>query len=204
MYQFDMTKEEVKRALAAARLVDKLSKSQQVSMGLEIGEQLLRGRAFAMHAAGTNKPQGRKYAEAFSEWKTTFKFPSGKDYNALYDHAIICAQHRSIAQEMLDGLSLQQRVEMGIFGLAKRVRARVNELEGRARETRKRRRPFHAEIEAVRGEMADMREELTAARAEAPQKHWRHDPEAVGAQMARLDGEAFRRLVAAGQKVLEE
>ena len=201
MYQFDMTDEEVKRAHAAARLVKRLASNKHLSDALTVGEQLLKGRTYAMKSAGANKPNGRKYAEAYQDWKTLFGFPGGKEYNALYDHAIVCAQHRPIAEEVMAGLGSKERMGIGIFGLAKRVRRRVDELEGIKRKAPPR-PSMRSEIEAVQGEMADVREELAAARAEAPEKHWRHDPETVGAQMAKADAAAFRRLVAAGQKVL--
>ena len=52
--------------------------------------------------------------------------------------------------------------------------------------------------------MRDIREELAAARASDPEKHWRAAPEAVGIRMAMSDADAFRRLIKAGLAVLEE
>ena len=106
MYQFDMTDGEVRRARAAARLVGRIVSGEQLANALEVGDQLLKGRAFAMKAAKTNQPQGRAYAEAFREWKAMFKFPTDKENEALYDAAIVCAQHRALAEEVIASLAV--------------------------------------------------------------------------------------------------
>jgi len=90
----------------------------------------MKGRQYAMRTAGVNKPQGKNYAEALMEWKQGFKFRQDKDAKAYYDHAIVCAQHRSIADDLVAGLSGKQRAEIGAAGLAARVRAKLHELEG--------------------------------------------------------------------------
>jgi hypothetical protein len=186
VYQFDMTDAEVKRAKAAARLVAKIVSGEQLSQALEIGDQLLKGRAFAMKAVRTNKPQGRAYAEAFREWKAMFKFPTGKDNEALYDAAIVCAQHRALAEEIIASLDVKKRVEMGIFGLAARVRAKTRELDGLPRRPKPN---FRArdELENVKGALMDMREELTAARSENPLAYWRESPREVALILPRSD-----------------
>ncbi len=202
MYQFDMTDEEVKRAKAAAKLVIGLAKAEQLSHGLEIGDQLLRGRAFAMKAADVNTPKGRGYAEAFAEWKKTFGFPDGEEHAVLYSNAIVCAEHRVLADEIIAELSLKKKMDMGIFGLAVRVRKRVAELEGGPPKAKPRRSSTREDIDRMSGEMRDIREELAAARASDPEKHWRADPEAIGRTMAATDADAFRRLVTAGLAIV--
>jgi hypothetical protein len=184
VYQFDMTDAEFKRAKAAARLVVKITSGEQLSSALEVGDQLLKGRAFAMKAVRTNRPQGRTYAEAFREWKAMLKFPTGKDAEALYDAAIVCAQHRAIAEEIIASLDIKRRVEMGVFGLAARVRAKVRELEGQPRQPKLARRN---ELANVKGELADIREELTAARSENPFAYWRESPREVARILTRAD-----------------
>jgi hypothetical protein len=82
----------------------------------------------------------------------------------LYDAAITCA-HRALAEEVIASLVVKKRVAMGVFGLAARVRAKVRELEGLPRQPKLARRK---ELDNVKGELADMREELTAARSENP------------------------------------
>jgi hypothetical protein len=130
MHQFNMTNDEVREAKWAAREVAKHLDGVKLLDGLRIGEVLLTGRHHAMKAAGINKPQGKAYAEAFREWKQAFKFREGKDAENYYDAAIVCAQHRTIANEIVSLLDVKQKSEMGMFGLAKRVRAKVGELEG--------------------------------------------------------------------------
>jgi hypothetical protein len=113
-----------------------------------------------------------------------FKFPTGKDNESLYDAAIVCSQHRALAEEIIASLGIKKRIEMGVFGLAARVRAKVREFEGLPRQPKPARRN---ELENVRGELADMREELTAARAENPFAYWRESPREVARILARAD-----------------
>jgi hypothetical protein len=105
MYQFDMTDDEVREAKWASREVAKHLDGIKLIEGLRIGEVLMKGRHHAMKTAGINKPQGKAYAEAFREWKTAFKFREGKDAENYYDAAIVCAQHRTIANEIIASAS---------------------------------------------------------------------------------------------------
>ena len=118
-----------------------------------------------MKAARTNKPQGKTYAEALLQWKKAFRFREGKDAQAYYDYAIVCAQHRSVADEIIASLSIKQKAEMGMAGLAKRVRAKVQEIEDG---------PKLAKFvksqtwrEEVKGQLADLTERITAAEPRA-------------------------------------
>lgn len=129
MYRFDMTDEEVRETKWAAKEVAKHLDGVRLLDGLRIGAVLLQGRNHAMKAAGANRPLGKTYSEALKEWKKAFKFREGKDAEAYYDYAIVCAQHRTIADEIVSLLSVKQKAEMGMSGLAKRVRAKVKELE---------------------------------------------------------------------------
>jgi hypothetical protein len=63
---------------------------------------------------------------------------------------------------------------------------------------------FRAEVDELRGVVADVQEELAAARSDNPLAHWENDPEGIGAVMARRNSKAFRRLVEAGRKVLDD
>jgi hypothetical protein len=196
--QFDMTDEEVKQTREAVRLAAGCLGGGKLEEGLKIGAMLLVGRRAAMKAAGVNKPQGRPYAEALYGWKRAFKFPEGKDAEALYDHAMICAEHRAIADEIIAGLTDKQKAEMGMFGLAKRVRAKLNEFEGKPKKARKSQAAREAEFE---GRLADVEERQMS---EEPLKWWRDTPEDIGRAMARQDGAAFRRLAEAGLAALKE
>ena len=85
-------------------------------------------------------------------------------------------------------LAVKKRVEMGVFGLAARVRAKVRELDGLPRQPKLARRN---ELENVKGELADMREELTAARSENPFAYWRESPREV-ARILTVRGNKWR------------
>jgi hypothetical protein len=174
-YQFDMTKQEVRRAMEAARLVQKIAKGEQLYTGVTIGEQLLTGRTLAMKAATINKPFGQRYAEAFRQWKAAMKFPAGKEYEALYDAAIVCAQHRSIAEEVIANLDQRRRVEIGIFGLAARVRRMAKALEDEEKPPHPNPGPKPTR-DQLEGRLADFEERLTAARAENPFNYWEKSP----------------------------
>jgi hypothetical protein len=200
LIQFDMTDEQVKLAGEAGRLAARHLGGIKLAEGLKIGAMLLVGRAAAMKAAGVNAPLGRPYAEAFSEWKRSFKFPEGKEAQDFYDQAIVCAQHLAITEGIIAGLSAKQKPEMGVFGLAKRVRAKLNEFEGASKATQpKRQRAGHVASEFA-GRLADIEERQMS---EEPLKWWRDSPEEIGRAMARVDSVAFRRLSAAGLAALE-
>jgi hypothetical protein len=160
MLQFDMTDDEVREAKWAAKEVAKHLDGVKLTDGLRIGEALLKGRQHAMRAAGANKPNGKHYAEAFREWKQAFKFREGKEAENYYDAAIVCAQHHTIANEIVSILSVKQKAEMGMYGLAKRVRAKVNELEGVPKPARI--KPA-ARLDEHEGRIADLEERVMAS-----------------------------------------
>jgi hypothetical protein len=163
MYQFDMTDDEVKEAKWAAREVGKHLDGIKLDEGLRIGAVLMKGRQHAMAAAGSpNKPQGKAYAEAFREWKQAFKFREGREAEDYYAVAIVCAQHRTIADEIVAGLRPKQRSEMGVFGLAKRVRAKLKELEEGPQPPKAKAAPKGRQAE-IDGRFAELEERLAAA-----------------------------------------
>ncbi len=160
MYQFNMTDEEVREAKWASREVAKHLDGVKLLDGLRIGETLLKGRHYAMKAASINKPQGKAYAEAFREWKKAFKFREGKEAENYYDAAIVCAQHHTIANEIVSLLNVKQKSEMGMFGLAKRVRAKVSELENGPKPVKGNSQSWRRDVE---GQLADLHERLASA-----------------------------------------
>jgi hypothetical protein len=199
--QFDMTDEEVRETKWAAREVAKHLDGSKLIDGLRIGSVLLKGRQHAMRAAGVNKPQGRKYAEAFREWKTAFRFREGKDAEAYYDAATACAQHRTIADEIIASLSDKQRPEMGVFGLAARVRAMVRELEGVLKPVRV---TSASRLDHVEGELADVKERLAAVEpkhvSELVALIVQREPEEVAEMLRQTNPEWFARLLAAREE----
>ena len=160
MYQFNMTDDEVREAKWASREVAKHLDGVKLLDGLRIGETLLKGRHYAMKAAGINKPQGKAYAEAFREWKKAFKFREGKEAENYYDAAIVCAQHHTIANEIISLLGVKQKSEMGMFGLAKRVRAKVSELEGGPKPVKVKPELWRRNVD---GRLADIEERVASA-----------------------------------------
>jgi hypothetical protein len=159
LHQFDMTDDEIKEAKWAAKTVAQHLDGIKLQEALRIGSILMKGRQYAMRVAGVNKPQGKNYAEALMEWKQGFKFREDKDAKAYYDHAIVCAQHRTIADDIVAGLSGKQRAEIGAAGLAARVRAKLRELEGVPKPVRI---TPASRLEDLAGELADIRAQVTA------------------------------------------
>ena len=167
MYQFDMTDNEVKETRWASREVGKHLSGIKLEEGLRIGAVLLKGRYYAAKAAGIDltineTPSGKAYSEAFREWKKGFRFPDGKPAENYYDAAIVCAQNRTVADEIIAMLEPRQRAEMGIFGLAKRVRAKVKEFDGKPKKVRATPKATTA-LEQMQGEVADLKERMAAA-----------------------------------------
>jgi hypothetical protein len=200
LYKFDMTDEEVKQAREAAKLASRHLGGVKIAEGLAIGATLLVGRRAAMKVAGTNIPRGRTYAEAFYSWKRAFKFPEGKEAEAFYDHAIVCAENFPIAEGIIAGLSPRQKAEIGMFGLAKRVRTKLNAFEGKPKKARGARGAHVSREAEFEGRLLDVEERQMS---EEPLKWWRDSPEDIGRAMAREDGGAFRRLALAGLALLD-
>jgi hypothetical protein len=61
------------RKMQAAWLRMKKAQSRMWSEWMIIGEGLMEGRRWAMAQAGTNRPEGKGYATAFSEWLTRYR-----------------------------------------------------------------------------------------------------------------------------------
>jgi hypothetical protein len=204
VYKFEMTDDEVREAKWASREVAKHLDGVKLLDGLRIGETLMKGRHYAMKAAGINKPQGKAYAEAFREWKKAFKFREGKEAENYYDAAIVCAQHRTIASEIVNLLNVKQKTEMGMFGLAKRVRNKVRELEGEPA-------PVRAKPESWRREFAGRLAEIEERVASAEPKRAselvgllaQHEPAEI-LELLRLHQRAwFERLMGAARDAAE-
>ncbi len=73
----------------------------------------------------------------FLSGKKKFGFPATADYKPLYDACIVCAEHRPDADNIITSFSVKERTKLGIYGLAKRVRDRINEREGGLRKPHK-------------------------------------------------------------------
>jgi hypothetical protein len=124
-----MTEEQVEAAHWAAQTVNQHLSGIKLDEGLKVGESLLVGRHWAMNAAKVNTPNGRAYARQFSHWKLVFKFRTDKEAEAYYDHALVCAANRPLADSIMAGLSDRKKADMGVFGLAIRIRKRLREEE---------------------------------------------------------------------------
>ena len=208
MHKFDMTDDEVRETKWAAKEVARNLDGVKLTDGLRIGEVLMNGRHYAMKAAGINKPQGKAYAEAFREWKQAFKFREGKDAENYYDAAIVCAQHRTIANEIVSLLNVKQKSEMGMFGLAKRVRAKMSELEDGPKPVKdKDKGKPQSWRRDVEGQLADLQERLASAEpkdaSEVAELVCRYEPAEIF-ELLRLHHRSwFMRLMGAAREAAE-
>jgi hypothetical protein len=198
-----MTDEQVKLAREAGQLSTRHLSGIKLYEGLKIGESLLVGRTWAMQQAGTNVPNGRGYAEQFHRWKRMFKFPEGKEAEAFYDAAIVCAANRTTAEAIIAALPLKQKAELGLFGLTRRVRLRLREEpEGAAQDQPKPKAEKESEEMRLQKKVAELSATLVQTR-ENPFPWWR-GAAAVGARAlyddradgGRADGKARQLLVA--------
>lgn len=134
----ELTPEEIERAKRAGKLAQDSLSGHRLYESLDIGEVLLKGRAIALARSGASTPRqgGRPYAEVFAAFKQTFGFPTYNDpkdqkrADAFYDDAIYCAQHRQFVDEIINKMDPRWRANVGVSGLAKRVRAKVREAQG--------------------------------------------------------------------------
>ena len=65
--------EQIGKAMMAAWSRIKKSQARMWGDWMTIGEGLLEGRRWAMQMAGTNKPEGKGYVMAYSEWLKRYK-----------------------------------------------------------------------------------------------------------------------------------
>ena len=107
---------------------------------LTVGESLLVGRDVAMKMSGSNQPRGKQYSLAFQAWKAKFGFVAtdtgAKIPDSWLDECILCAQHRTLSDEIIASLPPAARANLGVSGLSKRVRQRLAEIEGHHRPPR--------------------------------------------------------------------
>lgn len=136
-----MTPDEVALARKASETVASYMSGEKLKAklhdALEIGDVLLGGSYEAMRAVGANQPLGKPYNMAFAKWKREFGFdvtPTGEKVPlAFLADCIVCARHRDIANDIIASLDANQRINVGISGLAKRVRTQVNAIEAATR-----------------------------------------------------------------------
>jgi hypothetical protein len=170
-YDFEqhMTPEQVTLAKEMGAYARERGKGDHLYRDLALGDMLIVGRKVAMELAGVplnNKADGRRYADQFYAWKQRMGYPTTKDYSPLYDAAIVCAEHRVDADDIIASLSVKERIKLGIHGLAKRVRERINEREGGLRKPHKPRlsplKAMKERLDEAESQLRDMSEKLAA------------------------------------------
>jgi hypothetical protein len=119
-----MTPEQMKLARWAGRTAVKHLAGAKLHEGIKIGEALLIGRAAAMKASGANTTRDKGYALAFRQWKQQFKFPADDSIPGaarFYTDAILIAEQRELANELIAKMGSERKAEMGVAGLAKLI-----------------------------------------------------------------------------------
>jgi hypothetical protein len=132
-YSKYMSPEQIERAKKVREEALKDLKGARLYMALDVGEILLTGRTVAMNVSGSNTPRGWHYAQEFLKWKAHFgfdKMDDGKPFPSTYlDDCIVCAANRTVSDTIIAELDPNIRANMGVSGLAKRVRERVNAIK---------------------------------------------------------------------------
>ena len=116
----------------------------------------------------------------------------------------MCAQHHTIANEIVSLLSVKQKSEMGMFGLAKRVRAKVSELENGPKPTKPKPESWRHEFA---GRLAEIEERVASAEpkraSELVSLLAQHEPAEI-LELLRLHQRAwFERLMGAARDAAE-
>lgn len=151
----------------------------QIEEAFEVGTGLMIGRATAMRAAKANRPRGRPYFEAFAKWKRAFGYErTGDRPNNYFSDCLVIAERREIAEQIVTQTSEGEQFDLGLSGLANRVRDRLSETKAPeasaaaktskaavadAARTKTQARPRVREA-ADNAEIATLRKELWAAR----------------------------------------
>jgi hypothetical protein len=193
-----MTADEIKLAREGGKIARAHLEGVKMLEGIKMGMSLLVGRRVAMQRADVNIPRGNPYTAYFQEWKREFKFPEGQREDRFYDEAIVCAQNYEIANRIIAALAVKQRAEMGVFGLAKRIRAYIKP-EAQAKPKTVTKNVLAEAVIAVSGRLSDVERKQMATE---PLKWWLKDPAAMARVMAAEDPVAMRTLVKAGAETL--
>jgi hypothetical protein len=152
-----MSPDEIDLAHKASAIAASHLKGEKLHESLMVGEAILVGRKAAMEAVNTNTANGYHYSKAFTAWKAQFGFASVP--KPFLDQCMICAQHRTIADEIIAALKPIQRANLGINGLAKRVRDKLAAIAGEAKRAAARVNP----ITALKEKLADTTHALANA-----------------------------------------
>src|SRR5262249_11490777 len=163
-FDFKLTPEQAEHAQKMGHYAKERGKGLHLDQDLELGKMLLVGREEARRLAGNpNVADGRRYADQFFAFKQKYGFPTTKDYTPLYDAAIVCAAHPADVFDIRSALSSGERLRLGIFGLAKRVRDRINTREGGRKKPHKSPAMTTAQkLKEAEGKVADLEEKLAA------------------------------------------
>ena len=134
-FTHEMTVEQIRLAKAAGKLARHHASGGKLYESLTVGESLLVGRDVAMKMSGSNQPRGKQYSLRFQAWKAKFGFiatdTGARIPDSWLDECILCAQHRTLSDEIIASLPPATRANLGVSGLSKRVRQRLAEIEGR-------------------------------------------------------------------------
>jgi hypothetical protein len=187
-----MTEEQVEAARWAAHTVEQHLSGIKLAEGLKVGESLLVGRNWAMNTAKVNTPNGRAYAEQFSHWKLMFKFRTDKEAEVYYDHALVCAANRRLADAIMTELPDRKKAEMGVFGLASRIRKRLREEERGPPPAASERTARPTEEVRLRAETAELRSTILKLK-DNPFSWWSGSAEAGARAMLEERGDGRRQ-----------
>ena len=123
-----MSPDQIELAHEASAIAHDQIKGANLYKALKVGEAILIGSTAAMEASGSNRDNGYLYARAFKAWKAQFGFDTVPP--TYLDDCKVCAKHRTISDEIIAGLKPGRRANIGVSGLAKRVRQKLRELTG--------------------------------------------------------------------------
>ena len=107
----EQTDDDVRKEALAADASERIKKGQHWTDWMLIADGLMRGRAKAMFAAGTNKPKGKGYGKAMKEWMDTRPWARELD-NPTRNDLFWCAEHRSEIEIWRDTLAQNERARL--------------------------------------------------------------------------------------------
>lgn len=155
-----MTPEQIEAAHKASAMAHDQVTGVKLRETLFIGAALLNGHEVAAQVAN-GKTNGGAYAKALADWKAQFGF--GDMPKMFLDYCMITAKNRPIADEIIAATPPHKRVNLGAAGLAKQVRAKLKEIEGKPKIMRvSPQAKLKDELAEVRGQLAHL-EEMNAA-----------------------------------------
>jgi hypothetical protein len=158
--QPQLTEEEQRFVLSAVKEWRAIKQGREFNGWMKIGAALMVGRRAVMVATGTNRPEGKAYNTAFSDWCRRAGFTNPEIDPSTRSHLLYLQEpeHHIICDELRQAMSHKDRLRISHpAAMARRVRAYLRERDGEEKPRRA------TALEKARVQMRDLEQQLAHA-----------------------------------------